>query len=196
MLPNKKNKTGVILRNDETLEERAQQFNTFFASVGKHTFENAQHYVKDNGGILKTVQTDVIDSAFMFRPKPVDSATIVLTIKRMKNTNSYGSDEVPLRFIKDSLPIVIPYLTCIINTCTGIVPAAWKHSIVVPIHKSGDDDLASNYRPISLLSMLSKVLEKVIAKQLLEHLESNSVLSNTQHGFRSTLSTNTALLTV
>ena len=52
LLPNKKNKTSEILRNDETLEERAEQFNTFFASVGKHTFEKAQHHVKYNGGIL------------------------------------------------------------------------------------------------------------------------------------------------
>lgn len=79
---------------------------------------------------------------------------------------------------------------------TGVVPAVWKHSIVVPIHKSGDADLPNNYCPISLLPILSKILEKIITSQLTEYLDSNSILSNTQHGFRGSLSTQTALLTL
>lgn len=79
---------------------------------------------------------------------------------------------------------------------TGVVSAVWKHSIVVPIHKSGDADLPNNYCPISLLPILSKILEKIITSQLTEYLDSNSILSNTQHGFRGSLSTQTALLTL
>ncbi len=55
---------------------------------------------------------------------------------------------------------------------------------------------AQNYRPISLLPVISKILEKVVASQLTEHLETNDLLSTTKHGFRSTLSTDTALLTL
>ena len=67
---------------------------------------------------------------------------------------------------------------------------------MVPLFKNGDAENVGNYRPISLLPILSKVLEKIIAIQLMEYLESNKLLSNSQHGFRSKLSTETALMKV
>ncbi len=121
-----------------------------------------------------------------------------LTIKHMKNTSSHGSDGIPLRYIKDSLPVIITDLTCILNTSivTEIVPKAWKHSVFVPVFKSGNPFEPQNYRPISLLPVISKILEKVVASQLTQHLETNNLFSSTQHGFRSALSTDTALLTL
>ena len=99
--------------------------------------------------------------------------------------------------LRDALPVIAPYLTCIINTCivTGVFPTAWKHSLVTPIHKSGASHDLGNYRPISLLSVLSKIIEKVIATQLVNFLESNKLLNATQHGFRPNLSTITAGIT-
>ncbi len=78
----------------------------------------------------------------------------------------------------------------------GIFLTAWKFSIVVPIPKTGDVNDPSNYRPISLLPVLSKLLEKIVSSQLIQHLESNHLLSNTQHGFRPKSSTTSALLTL
>ena len=66
--------------------------------------------------------------------------------------------------------------------------------LVIPVYKSGDTDDVSNYRPISLLPILSKVLEKIIANQLNEFLDKNNLISISQHGFRPKLSTETALL--
>ena len=132
----------------------------------------------------------------MLRPQPTDSNSIILIIKHLKNTSSCGSDGIPLNFLKESLPVVINYLTCIINTSivTGSFPSMWKHAIVVPIFKSGDINEPKDYRPISLLPIISKVLEKVIAGQLMAHLERNHLLSKTQHGFRASFSTESALL--
>ena len=103
-----------------------------------------------------------------------------------------------MKFIKDSLHIVACYITCIINTSfvTGIFPTAWKHALIFPIFKSGDDNDLSNYRPISLLPIVSKVLEKVVSVQLTQFLESNSLFSNTRHGFWPKLSTETALTVI
>ena len=67
---------------------------------------------------------------------------------------------------------------------------------MVPIFKSGDTNEAKDYRPLSLLPIISKVLEKVIAQQLMSHLEENHVLSKTQHGIRASLFTDSALLTL
>ncbi len=87
------------------------------------------------------------------------------------------------------------HLTIIINTSivTGIFPASWKNAIVTPLHKKGNQDEISNYRPISLLPIFSKILEKINANQLVSFLETNKSLSHTQHGFRPKLSTDTAL---
>ena len=80
----------------------------------------------------------------------------------MNNSEACGSDGITLRFLNDSLPVLVSYLTTIMNTSivTGIFPTAWKLSIVVPILKTGDVNDPSNYRPISLLPVLSKILEK------------------------------------
>ena len=75
--------------------------------------------------------------------------------------------------IKESLMVTIPYITLIINTSivTKVFPKPWKHSIIIPIHKSGDIEEPTNFRPINLLPILSKILEKVIAPHLTESLE-------------------------
>lgn len=71
-----------------------------------------------------------------------------------------------------------------ISVVPDTFPAAWKHSIVIPIFKSGESNDASNYRHFSLLPVLWKMFEKVVASQINEHLEENRLLSYTQHGFR------------
>ena len=142
--------------------------------------------------------TNTLDGDNNFRPQPVDTDTIILTIKGLKDTSSVGSDGIPLTFVEDSLSVIAFYLTCIVNTSivTGIYPTTWKHAVVVPLFKSGDTNDFNNYRPISLLPILSKILEKIVASQLSHYLETNKLLSNTQHGFRPRLSTETALTVV
>ncbi len=132
------------------------------------------------------------------RPQPVDVSTVVLTIKQLHATESFGSDLISLRFIKDSLCITVYYITIIINTfvVTGIFPDSWKHALVVPVYKNGDASDISNYRFISLLPILSKVLEKIVSAQLINYLETNRLLSRNQHGFRPKLNTATALTVV
>ncbi len=103
-----------------------------------------------------------------------------------------------MRFIKDALYVIAFYLTCIINTSivTGIFPTSWKHALVVPSLKTGDVNDPNNFRPISLLPIISKLLEKVVTNQLMYFLEFSQSLSNTQHGFRPKLSTETALTVI
>ena len=61
-------------------------------------------------------------------------------------------------------------------------------AIVVPLHKNGDEKKPSNYRPISLLPVLSKIMEKIVTNQLIKYLEDNDILSHSQFGFRPGLS--------
>ena len=73
--------------------------------------------------------------------------------------------------------VTSPYITLIINTSivTKVFRKPWKHSIIIPIHKSCDIEESTNFRPINLLPILSKILEKVIPTQLTEYLENNNL---------------------
>ncbi|KAF2358846.1 Reverse transcriptase domain [Trinorchestia longiramus] len=109
-----------------------------------------------------------------------------------------GHDNVSLQYIKDSLNFTAPLLHLIINTsiATNKFPDEWKHSIIKPLHKAGDINTASNYRPISLLPVLSKILEKVISNQLSTHLDKSNLLHPNQYAFRKHTSTQDALLNI
>ena len=76
------------------------------------------------------------------------------------------------------------------------MPDKWKVAKIIPIHKKGDKLDFNNYRPISILPCASKIMERVVQKQLLQYLKSHSLLSRNQSGFRPKHSTLTALATV
>ena len=76
---------------------------------------------------------------------------------------------------------------------TGVVPDKLKIARVIPVYKKGPKAIVSNYRPISLLSVFNKILEKLMYKRLVNFLEQNQVLFHGQFGFRSNLSTTHAI---
>ncbi len=175
---------------DEDVNHKAEEFNNFFAGRGRETFEKWKkndftntYTASDNVKPLRS-NDNLITHNFSKR-KPVDVETVTPTLSKLKETESVGSDDMSFRSIKDSLIVAAFYLTCITNTSivTGKFSAPWKHACLVPIFKGGDNSTTSNYWPISRLSILSKVLEKFVAKQLSDHLEGNALLSITQHGF-------------
>ena len=102
--------------------------------------------------------------------------------------------------IKTHLDMLLPAITDIINhsLASGVVPASMKHALVTPLLKkqSLDPNNAKNYRPVSNLSFLSKVLEKVVAGQLLEHMVTFDLHEPLQSAYRSGHSTETALVRV
>ena len=79
---------------------------------------------------------------------------------------------------------------------SGVVPPSFKRAAITPVFKSGDRSVPSNYRPISLTSVISKVLERIIRKQVSSFIDKKGFLNNTQHGFRSGRSCLSALLNV
>jgi hypothetical protein len=72
---------------------------------------------------------------------------------------------------------------------TGIVPEKWKVAIITALFKKGDKKLASNYRPVSLTSILCKLLEKLIRKRIIEHMDKFNLFSDKQFGFMGVRST-------
>ena len=98
---------------------------------------------------------------------------------------STGHDQINLQHIKESLIVTIPYITLTINTSivANVFPKPWKHSIIIPIHKSGNIEEPTNFRPNYLLPLLSNILENVISTQLTEYLENNNL---SQYDYRKT----------
>ena len=97
-----------------------------------------------------------------------------------------GPDLLSPRLLKEGSPILSPYLTHIFNKSLElcIFPAEWKLANIIPIHKKGDKSDTSNYRPISLISCLGKVLEKCIFKYLYNYLVDYNKITSVQSGFR------------
>ncbi len=152
------------------MTNKVDDLNDYFVNVGKKSFEKSQQGVTEANDAPQ-FQTTCHNSEH-FRPQPVDVNTVILTIKELENTNTCGSDDITFRFLRDALPVITPHLTCIINTSivTGVFPTARKHSLVTLIYKTSAADDPGNYWPISLLSIVSKISEKIIVTQLVNFL--------------------------
>ena len=105
-------------------------------------------------------------------------------IKATQETKATGADNLPPGMLKDCREHISQPLCHILNLSvkTARFPALWKVAKVVPIHKSGSYDRPENYRPISLLPVLSKIIEKAMHQQLINFLEKEDLLSKSQFG--------------
>jgi hypothetical protein len=116
-------------------------------------------------------------------------------IKNLRDDCAVGWDGVSAKVLKMSCATITPILTYIFNLAisSGTFPDALKKAVVHPIFKSGDRRSVDNYRPISVLSTLSKILERIMNRSLVSFLESNKTISENQFGFRKGRSTEDAI---
>jgi len=107
-------------------------------------------------------------------------------LKGIKPNKATGPDLISPRMLKEASKCICPSLTRLFNLSIrlGRVPLLWKRANVIPIHKKNGRDSVGNYRPVSLLSCVGKLQEKVIFKHLYNYLHSNSLISPMQSGFR------------
>ena len=107
-----------------------------------------------------------------------------------------GPDQLPPRILKECTHQIAPSLCLLFNRSPhhGLLPVEWKLDNIVPVHKKGNKSEVENYRPISLLCVVSKVLERCVLNKLRDHLL--GVVISTQHGFLPGRSCTTQLLEV
>ena len=117
-------------------------------------------------------------------------------IQKIPSNKASGLDNISARLLKEASPIVTRSLTFIINLSitTGIFPNAWKRARVSPIFKENLKTDPNNYRPISVLPVVSKLIKRVVFNQLYEYLNNNKLLTESQSGFRPMFFTEAALL--
>ncbi len=94
-----------------------------------------------------------------------------------------GPDNIPIRLLKECASTIAPSLTCLFNKSLklGTLPSEWKLSNVIPLHKKGNKSYVENYRPISLMCVVAKVLERCVYNRLIDHIQ--NMISAAQHGF-------------
>ncbi len=116
---------------------------------------------------------------------------------KINTSKATGHDRISPKLLKDSADIIAESLTVIFNKSmeTGIFPDDLKVACISPIYKGESKTECSNYRPISVISVVAKVFEKLVSGQLMEYLETYQLLSECQAGFRKRSSTVTSLLT-
>lgn len=158
------------------------QFNDFFVNIAYSILQNIPATQTDP---LARLEAMVIpDIAFRF--EEVSFNTVRDIIDSLQNKNSADAFGLSVRLLKVVKSILITPLTKLINLCirSSVFPRTFKRALVTPILKKGDSTDVSNYRPISLLPILSKVLEKCMSLQITAYFEQNNLFSDKQFGFR------------
>jgi hypothetical protein len=194
--------TNEILHEGNVISDQSQIAHLF----NKSSLLNLAVQMQGTDINMKSNITDCIDLLNSHYEKPfpdinwhfTSAQKIIKAIKTLKTTNSAGYDEIANRLLKLSCPYIASPLTHICNAALndGVFPERLKYATVKLVYKKGSKQDLSNYRPISLLPVFSKVLEKIIYARLSSHLLNNKVLSLHQFGFREHLSTNQAIFSL
>jgi len=126
---------------------------------------------------------------------PITENEVAKVAKSLKNKFTSGNDDIPDYVVKQCIDYLKKPLTDIYNLSleSGIFPEQLKIAKVIPVHKKGNTKNINNYRPIATLSVFSKMLEKLVYNRIIAFIESNRIITDAQHGFRSKRSTETAL---
>ena len=169
---------SLLNDNDQPIENEdvAAYINQFFTDIGPNLAKNCQNDWVYSGnecpGSLVNIQTTKEEISEICKTININKASCVDTI----------SSEV----LRDVFLAVPDKLCLFFNICfnSASIPMCWKYAKVTPLPKGGNSQLVSNYRPISLLPLLSKIIEKIVHKKIYGHLTEYNILDNRQGGFR------------
>ena len=164
-----------ILDDDRELTEPldiAETFNDYFSSVAAVLDSEIPG---PTGDPIDNINSKVAQSIFFF---PVGTEEISKIVNNLKNSN-YGLDHIPSRIFKLGINFLTLPLSTIVNNSLvcGIFPDALKRASVIPIHKSGPETVKTNYRPISILPLVSKIFEKCVCIRMLSFLNKHNVFN-------------------
>ena len=171
-------------------QDIVDNFNNYFTSVGESLAAKIPRAKKSYDTYLK----DTIASSFSF--KLVEQKEIDSIITKFKAKTSSGMDGISMKLLKLIKVPLVPCLTILVNQSltTGIFPSDFKIAKVTPLIKKPNILDIDNFRPISLLASISKVVEKCVFNQLYSYFEKNNLLYGSQYGYRDKHSTELACL--
>ena len=138
------------------------------------------------------------DLSFSFEFEEVDESFVPRQLSSLKTNKATGLDQISAKLLKDSASTIASSLTKIFNASlvSQTFPDIWKNGKIIPLFKSNDPTSPNNYRPITILPILSKLMERIVHKQIYKYLQEHELITSEQFGFRPYLSTNVALTRV
>ena len=188
-IPNITDENGSMITDPGTI---TNNFNNYFLNVANEITNKIPRNPKSPLSYLNAPNNN---SFFISPTVPDEVSSIIQSLKKNKST---GPNSIPVKLLKILDPHISVQLSQIINDSfqNGIFPDKLKIAKVIPIFKKGDATKDSNYRPISLLSVFSKIFEKLMHQRLYNFLELHDILFQMQFGFRNGHSTDHALISL
>ena len=173
------------------------ELNDFFATTAQRTLETRATPIEDLTCLIDNLP-DVPSGSMRFQLSPVTSENVLQVIKNVRSDCSTGADQIPTRFIKMVAECLAVPLTSIINNCIAkaYFPKQWKIARVSTVPKIDNPVSNEQLRSISVLPVLSKVFEKLVAIQMTNYADHAHLLHDRISAFRKGHSTTTALLRV
>ena len=161
----------LISKDDEMLQLFSDQFKSVFTIEEQNGIELLHH--------------QPVTEATMEELGNINRDSVRVHLKQLKPNKAEGPDEVYARILKEcenelSIPLAIIFSRSLFETK---IPLDWKRANVVPIFKKGDKSKVGNYRPVSLTSLVCKILESIIKDKIIDFLDENELIRDTQHGF-------------
>ena len=193
---NNKQLAGSFRKDDGELTNNksdiADSFNNFFISIGEKLQQEIPPDVEDPLSYIHSNPAHTFTSM-----ENTNAAELCEIIKNMKNVGG-GIDHINAYIFKKTYLFIINQLVHLINLCLtkGVFPSSLKIAVVKPIFKAGDKSLFNNYRPISILPYISKIVEKILHSRIMTFLLNSNILSNCQYGFQKNKSTYMPLLLI
>lgn len=172
----------------------ANSFNNFFLNVANTLVEKLEKRVFDENGIKSFYEKKGVTND-VFNIKPVSERDVYKLLSSLDVSKATGCDDIPSRFLKDAATVIVCPLTHVFNLSIkdADVPTEFKIARVVPLYKKGNKSVEGNYRPVSILPVVSKILERLVYNQVYKYLNDCNLLYEYQSGFRTGFSTDTAL---
>lgn len=180
---------GEVITDNKCI---ANAFGSFFSSIIHKLKEQCLPLVNFAWRYRKS---SCARNSLTFNFNPVTEQHVEKKLKQLKRSKAAGIDNIPPGILKDCSSVVRKPLAHIINMSliTGEIPQEWKEAKVVPVHKKGPTNDFDNYRPISVLPVISKIMERIVHEQFMDYLESNNLINDSQFGFRQKRSTQLAV---
>ena len=181
------------------LKTIVNHFNSFFTNVASELVKklpSAKGFYNTTSNLFVNFFKKRNPSNKKLILKEVSEDFVFKELSSLNISKSTGLDEIPARFIRDGAHIIKTPITAIINQSiiSGVVPQSMKYARVKPLYKKNSPLEVGNYRPVSILSIVSKILERSVYKQVIDFLQENNMLYDLQSGFRSKYSTDTCLI--
>ena len=189
-----KDSAGNLVTNDQCM---ASMLNNYFGSVFNAPAEDDPNTDNDSDTNDETGSAPLNNLEHTLPNFNINTEDVLKAINCLKTNKSPGPDNIYPKILKETKSEIVDALTSLFNLSLrrGLVPADWKAANITPIFKKGDKNTPGNYRPISLTSVVGKMLESIIRDKVVSYLERYSLISDSQHGFRHKRSCLSNLLT-